>query len=98
MASKIEQANKVFQLCLAIFVVLLAFILFYILCFKGIPASQRDIVIFILGCVSGNVTQIIGYYFGSSKGSADKSKTLESMTNSSQPPSAPAGSKPPEGL
>jgi hypothetical protein len=43
----------------------------------GLNATQKDIVIYILGVLSAAVTQILGYYFGSSQGSAAKSKSLD---------------------
>jgi hypothetical protein len=42
-------------------------------------ATQKDIIIYILGVLSAAVTQILGYYFGSSQGSAAKNKSLEAM-------------------
>lgn len=39
--------------------------------------TQKDIIIYILGVLSAAVTQILGYYFGSSQGSANKSKSLD---------------------
>lgn len=39
--------------------------------------TQKDIIIYILGVLSASVTQILGYYFGSSQGSAAKSKSLD---------------------
>ena len=39
-------------------------------------STQKDIVIYILGVLSAAITQILGYYFGSSAGSAEKSKSL----------------------
>jgi hypothetical protein len=43
----------------------------------GLNATQKDIVIYILGVLSAAVTQILGYYFGSSQSSAAKSKSLD---------------------
>ena len=43
---------------------------------SGLNGTQKDIVIYILGVLSAAVTQILGYYFGSSKGSADKTNAL----------------------
>ena len=42
-------------------------------------ATQKDIIIYILGVLSAAVTQILGYYFGSSHGSATKSKSLDKV-------------------
>jgi hypothetical protein len=42
---------------------------------------QKDIVVYMLGVVSTLVTMVVGYYFGSSKGSSDKSKMIEKQLN-----------------
>ena len=44
---------------------------------SALNATQKDIIIYILGILSAAVTQILGFYFGSSKGSEDKSKSLD---------------------
>lgn len=47
--------------------------------------TQKDIIIYILGVLSAAITQILGYYFGSSAGSKSKSDALnvalENSTN-----------------
>ncbi|MFY9154069.1 MAG: hypothetical protein WAO52_18755 [Prolixibacteraceae bacterium] len=52
--------------------------LFYVLIFTpdAVKGDSKDIVMYILGVLSAILTQIYSYYFGSSMGSADKSKTL----------------------
>jgi hypothetical protein len=40
-------------------------------------STQKDIVIYILGVLSAAVTQVLGYYFGSSQSSANKSRSLD---------------------
>ncbi len=46
---------------------------------KRINDTQKDIIIYILGVLSAAVTQILGYYFGSSQGSATKSRSLDKV-------------------
>lgn len=41
-----------------------------------INPTQKDIIIYILGVLSAAVTQILGYYFGSSSGSKSKTDAL----------------------
>ncbi|MGE4403179.1 MAG: hypothetical protein AB7F61_16060 [Desulfobulbus sp.] len=41
-----------------------------------INSTQKDIIIYILGVLSAAVTQILGYYFGSSSGSKIKTDAL----------------------
>ena len=73
--------NKVITPVLAIGTILLSFILFYIVAFDTsvFTNANKDIIIYILGVLSAIDTQIIGYYFGSSSQSAEKTRTIESM-------------------
>lgn len=50
----------------------------------AINSTQKDIIIYILGVLSAAVTQILGYYFGSSSGSAQKTKTLEAALSTAR--------------
>jgi len=52
--------------------------LFFILIFKPttVPESSKEIILYILGVLSAILTQIYSYYFGSSAGSAAKSRTI----------------------
>ena len=71
--------NTQHVLALGTVVITLAF--FYILVFKpkSLSPESRDIVLYILGILSAILTQIYSYYFGSSAGSAEKSKTLSTL-------------------
>lgn len=42
-------------------------------------SDAKDIVIYILGALTTVATQIVSYYFGSSSGSADKSRALSTI-------------------
>ncbi|MDN3921995.1 hypothetical protein [Roseateles violae] len=76
---------KAIQPALAAFVVSAAVVLFWLFFLwagksgaeGGLNPTQKDIVLYILGVLSAAVTQILGYYFGSSKGSAEKSKQID---------------------
>jgi len=66
---------------LALIATILCFTMFFILVFmpKLISTENnqyKDIVIYILGILSALLAQVYSYYFGSSSGSAEKSKTL----------------------
>jgi len=73
--------NKIITPVLAIGTLLLSFLLFYIVAFDTsvFTNANKDIIIYILGVLSAIDTQIIGYYFGSSSQSVEKTKTIESM-------------------
>ncbi len=46
-------------------------------CFQ--ESAAKDVVIYILGALTTVATQVVSYYFGSSSGSADKSRALSSI-------------------
>lgn len=73
--------NKIITPVLAIGTLVLSFILFYIVAFdtNSFSSMNKDIIIYILGVLSAIDTQIIGYYFGSSSSSAQKTTTLENL-------------------
>ena len=73
--------NKIITPVLAIGTILLSFLLFYIVAFDTsvFTNANKDIIIYILGVLSAIDTQIIGYYFGSSSASAEKTRTIENM-------------------
>ena len=68
---------------LALGTVVITLALFYVLVFspKTVEGDSKDIVMYILGVLSAILTQIYSYYFGSSAGSAAKSKTLANITD-----------------
>lgn len=73
--------NKVIVPILAIGVLTLTFGLFaFVLFDKGdIDPTRKDILIYVLGVLSAIATQIISYYFGSSKGSNDKNEAIDKV-------------------
>jgi hypothetical protein len=64
---------------LALGVVGLAFMLIAVLMFVDTPDNQQQLVIFALGFVTSAAGQVLSFYFGSSQGSKDKTKEMESM-------------------
>ena len=73
--------NKIVLPILAIGVLVLSFILFYIVAFDSelVTARNKDVIIYILGVLSAIDTQIVQYYFGSSSGSTQTRSFLENM-------------------
>lgn len=73
--------NKIITPILALGVLLATFALFaFVLFDKGaIDPTRKDILIYVLGVLSAIATQIVAYYFGSSKGSADKNMAIDKM-------------------
>jgi ABC-type siderophore export system fused ATPase/permease subunit len=75
-ADKAPLLNKIITPILALAVVTLTFILFYILMFREV-GNEKDIIIYVLGVLSAVCTQVISYYFGSSQGSAQKQTQID---------------------
>lgn len=66
---------------LALLVVIVSFGFFGIVLnfdFSKDPA-KKELIIYLVGGVQTIVTMVMSYYFGSSKGSSDKSKVIENM-------------------
>jgi protein-S-isoprenylcysteine O-methyltransferase Ste14 len=80
-----DQKKKII-LIMACAVMFLAFAYLFMVTFVPIPATGSDHSKVIVGFILGTaLAGIIAYYWGSSKGSADKSKTIDQVLNSSSP-------------
>ena len=59
---------------------LITFCLFGLLMFgPAVDQNKREMILYVLGILSAVLTQIFGFYFGSSQGSAEKSKSIQDM-------------------
>lgn len=71
--------NKIVTPLLALGTVGLTFILFGVIIFVDVDTDSKDILIYVLGALTSAVTMVLGYYFGSSAGSKDKSAQLDDI-------------------
>jgi DNA-binding IclR family transcriptional regulator len=73
--------NKIIVPVLAISILTATFALFGLVLFSDgvIDPNRKDIIIYVLGVLSAISTQIVAYYFGSSKGSADKTTSIDKI-------------------
>jgi heme O synthase-like polyprenyltransferase len=71
-----KKVNEILRYCLAGIIVFGFFVLLYILLFKAITPANENILNIVIGALIGSFTTIIGYFFGSSSGSAEKTKLL----------------------
>ncbi len=80
-SDKAPYLNKIITPVLAASVLSMIFILFGLVLFDDgmIDSTRKDILIYVLGVLSAIATQIISYYFGSSKGSNDKNYAIDKM-------------------
>ncbi len=71
--------SKIVTPVLALGTVGLTFILFAIIIFVDVDAESKDILIYVLGALTSAVTMVLGYYFGSSAGSKEKSSQIDEL-------------------
>jgi len=78
--------NRNLMPIMALGTITLVLSLFFVLVFTPtiIQSESKEIVMYILGVLSAVLSQVYGYYFGSSAGSAEKSRTLAEMQNKQQ--------------
>lgn len=71
--------NKIVTPILALGTVSLTFILFLVIIFAEVNTQSKDILIYVLGALTSAMTMVLGYYFGSSQGSKEKSAQLDEL-------------------
>lgn len=57
-------------------VIILSFLMGYLLATHEIPAANKDVVMVSVGIILGWGSLVVGYFFASSKSSADKSDAI----------------------
>lgn len=70
------KAKDLFQYILGGLIVTGFFVLLYLLVSKDVPEVNRDLLNLIVGALIGSFATVVGYFFGSSKGSAEKTELL----------------------
>lgn len=70
-------AKELYMYLLGAIVILCAFLLGYLLATYEIPAGNKDVVMVAVGVILGWGSNIVGYFYGSSKSSADKNELLK---------------------
>ena len=71
-----EKLKEILMYVLGGLVVVGFFVLLYLMLYWGVPAENRDLFNILAGALVGSFTTVVGYFYGSSKGSADKSQLL----------------------
>lgn len=70
-----------FQYILGAVIVTGFFILLYLLIKQEVPASNTDVLNLVIGALIGSFSTIVGYFYGSSKGSSEKTDLLHKKTD-----------------
>lgn len=67
----------IYQYSLAGFIVALIAAIIILLIYATLDPSVKDPLLVLLGVLAGSFKEVTGYFFGSSKGSADKNEMLK---------------------
>jgi hypothetical protein len=68
--------KDIFQYVLGGTIVVGFFVLLYLLVKNEVPTANNDLLNLIVGALIGSFATIVSYFFGSSKGSAEKTELL----------------------
>ena len=71
-----DKLKEISQYVLAGMVAVGFFVLIILLVKVEIPEANSDVLNLVVGALIGSFTTIVSYFFGSSKGSSDKTKML----------------------
>ena len=74
-----DKSKEVYMYALGAIVVLSSFVISAILIFVKIPDNSHDIVVLAVGQLFTLAGLVVGYYFGSSKSSSDKTLASNDM-------------------
>lgn len=69
--------RAVFQYLLGALIVLGFFTLLVVLVERGVPSENKDLLNLTVGALIGSFATVVGYFFGSSAGSAAKNELLK---------------------
>lgn len=80
-----DKSKEIYMYVLGAVVVILAFGFGALMIFVPVPEGSKDAVMMGAGMLFGMAVTVVAYFFGSSKGSADKTKALREAGNGSNP-------------
>jgi hypothetical protein len=69
--------QQIFQYTLGALVAIGLYWVTYLLIMQAAPESNKDALLILLGVLAAAFANVVGYFYGSSKGSADKNEMLK---------------------
>jgi len=70
------KTKNLFMYILGVIITVGFFLLLYFLIFQAMPAENQRLLDVTIGALIGSFTTVVGYFYGSSKGSADKTDII----------------------
>jgi len=77
------KAKDLFQYILGGLIVVGFFTLLVLLVLRVVPAENKDLLNIVVGALIGSFAAVVGYFYGSSAGSAAKEKTISDIATKS---------------
>jgi len=71
------KAKEIYMYALAGLFILGYFALIGIILIRDIPAGNKEVALLLFGTLTAGVALILGYFYGSSKGSTDKNEMFK---------------------
>ncbi len=71
-----KNIKEIYMYLLGLVVIIGFFIVLYVIFKKELPSSNKDLALILFGVLGSKFGDVIGYFFGSSKSSADKTELL----------------------
>jgi uncharacterized membrane protein len=71
-----KKVKEVYMYALGALIALGLFVIIYFLIKIAAPIENKDALLILLGVIAASFNNVVGYFFGSSKGSADKTEML----------------------
>ena len=70
------KTRQIYMYILGGLIVIGFFALLYILVFQGVPGANKELLNIVVGALIGSFTTVVGYFYGSSMGSKDKTELM----------------------
>jgi len=78
--------KDLFQYILGGLIVAGFFVLLYLLVSRTIPVENKDLLNLVVGALIGSFATVVGYFYGSSAGSAKKDEIIANQANNTPTP------------
>ena len=76
------KAKEIFQYALGALITIGFFIILYVVFAIAMPEGNKDVGLLVIGALIAKFSDIVSYFYGSSKGSADKTDAINKQIES----------------
>jgi len=77
--------KEIFQYALGALIVVAILVLIYVVFRVALPNANKDVALLVIGALVAKFGDVVNYFYGSSKGSADKTDILKNGSNKVSP-------------